>query len=69
MLGTIEASEAASLSEDLVGRDGANSACPDSRISFDQNEGEGMRQFYAKAEDEERCLESSISRQPITMRV
>jgi hypothetical protein len=24
-----------------------------------------MSQFYAKAEDEERCLQSSISRQPI----
>jgi hypothetical protein len=27
--------------------------------------GEEMSQFYAKAEDEERCLQSSITRQPI----
>ena len=26
---------------------------------------EGMSQFYAKAEDEERCLQSSITRQPV----
>ena len=26
-----------------------------------------MSQFYAKAEDEERCLQSSITRQPIMM--
>ena len=26
-----------------------------------------MSQFYAKAEDEERCLQSSISRQPVML--
>ena len=26
---------------------------------------EGMSQFYAKAEDEERCLQSSITRRPV----
>jgi len=29
--------------------------------------GEEMSQFYAKAEDEERCLQSSITRRPIMM--
>ena len=27
--------------------------------------GEGMSQFYAKAEDEERCLQSSTNQRPV----
>ena len=38
---------------------------PKSKTQF--NEVEAMSQFYAKAEDEERCLQSSITRQPIMM--
>jgi hypothetical protein len=32
------------------------------------SEVEGMSQFYAKAEDEERCLQSSTNQRPITVR-